>query len=498
MITSSQMRVLEINSEAFGVSTLQLMENAGRSVADEIEREMGTSSLSVIVFVGHGGKGGDGVVTARHLADRGANVTVITMGEIKHRDALVNYGALEEMDFSVRVLRIDDLDSPLKADVLVDAMLGTGVRGRVRYPFNHAISLFNASKGFKVAIDVPSGIDPDTGEALGEFVSPDLVVTFHDVKPGLLKYNFKYVVKKIGIPPEASIYMGPGDLLTLKQRDMRSRKGVGGRVLIVGGSSTFSGAPALSALASLRTGADLVYVASPERTAEAISSYSPDLIAIKLSGRNFNEGNIKELGPWVEKANAVVFGPGLGLEEETVKATPTFVEMVMRLGKPLVLDADGLKIMKGSKLSKNVVVTPHPGEFKIFFGEEQKENERERINQVIEKARNCNCVVLLKGYLDIISDGYSFRLNKAGNPGMTAGGTGDTLTGIIATFMAQGYSPYISAGLGALVNSLSGTLAYRELGTHLTASDVVSRIPKVLNDPITAFKERPYRRVISS
>ncbi|BCS92922.1 NAD(P)H-hydrate dehydratase [Metallosphaera javensis (ex Sakai et al. 2022)] len=497
MITSSQMRILEANSEALGVSTLQLMESAGRSVADEIEREMGTTSLKAVIFVGHGGKGGDGLVTARHLADRGAEVTVITMGEIKHRDAQVNYMALTDMDFSVRVMSIDNLDSPVKGDVLIDAMLGTGVRGKIRYPFNRAISLFNASKGFKVSIDVPSGIDPDSGEALGEFVSPDLVVTFHDVKPGLLKYNFRYVVKKIGIPPEASIYVGPGDLLSLKQREMKSRKGAGGRVLVVGGSSTFSGAPALSAMASLRTGADLVYVASPEKTAEAISGYSPDLIAIKLSGRNFNEGNIRELQQWVEKANAVVFGPGLGLEEETVKATPTFVEMVMKLGKPLVLDADGLKIMKGSKLSKNVVVTPHPGEFKIFFGEEPRESERERINQVMEKARDCNCVVLLKGYLDIISDGYAFRLNKAGNPGMTAGGTGDTLTGIIATFMAQGYPPFTSASLGALVNSLSGTLAYRELGAHLTASDVVSKIPHVLNDPVNAFRERVYRRVIS-
>nr|WP_054836793.1 bifunctional ADP-dependent NAD(P)H-hydrate dehydratase/NAD(P)H-hydrate epimerase [Metallosphaera hakonensis] len=491
MISSSQMRALEINSEVFGVSTLQLMENAGRSVVEEIEKIMSVDDAKAVIFVGHGGKGGDGLVVARHLSDMGASVEVVTLGEIKHKDAIANFNAIEDMDYSIKLTKFDYNMKSLTADILVDAMLGTGVKGIIREPFASAISLFNSSKGFKVSIDVPSGIDPDSGDVLGDHVRPDLVVTFHDVKPGLLKHDFKVVVKKIGIPKEATVYVGPGDLLVnVKPREMRSRKGAGGRVLVVGGSATFSGAPALSALASLRTGADLVYVASPERTAEAISSYSPDLIALKLTGRNFNEANLKELENWIEKVNAVVFGPGLGLAEETLKATRPFVEMVMKMGKPLVLDADGLKIMKGSRLARNVVITPHPGEFKIFFGEDPREKERDRIQQVIEKAKECNCVVLLKGYMDVISNGESFKINKTGNPGMTAGGTGDTLTGIVATFLAQGIDPFMSAGLGAMVNGLAGTLAYKELGPHLTASDVISRIPKVLNDPINSFKEK--------
>jgi yjeF N-terminal region len=238
MITSKRMRALEINSDSLGVSTLQLMENAGRAVVEEIEKEVSLDNVSATVFVGHGGKGGDGLVVARQLAGRGAKVRVILLGEIKHKDALVNLNAVMEMDYSVELKEVYDLSelTPTKSDVLIDAMLGTGVKGKIREPFVTAIEVFNKSQGFKVSIDVPSGLDPDTGESLGAHVTPDLVVTFHDMKVGLLKVGFRTVVKKIGIPPEAELYVGPGDLMVnLKPRDMKSRKGVGGRVLVVGG-----------------------------------------------------------------------------------------------------------------------------------------------------------------------------------------------------------------------------------------------------------------------
>jgi yjeF C-terminal region, hydroxyethylthiazole kinase-related len=250
-------------------------------------------------------------------------------------------------------------------------------------------------------------------------------------------------------------------------------------------------------MAALRTGADLVYIASPEETAKTIASYSPDLIVVKLRGENFNQRNLEELKPWAEKANAVIFGPGLGLDPETIEAALPFLEMLMSLGKPVVLDADGLKAAKGHRLNKNVVITPHPGEFKIFFGEDQELNERKRIQQVMRKAEECNCVILLKGYLDIISDGREFRLNKTGNPGMTTGGTGDTLTGIIGTLLAQGLTTFDAASIGALINSLAGTVAFSNYGAHITATDVIANIPYVMNDPVGAFKKKVYKRVIS-
>ncbi|MBW9140755.1 MAG: NAD(P)H-hydrate dehydratase [Candidatus Aramenus sp.] len=359
------------------------------------------------------------------------------------------------------------------------------------------MNAFNRSKGFKVSIDVPSGIDSDTGEAPGEFVVPDLVVTFHDLKPGLAKRGFNVVVKGIGIPPEAYIYVGPGDLLTrVKKRDMKSKKGAGGRVLIIGGSKTYSGAPSLSALASLKTGADLVYVASPENTANIVASYSPDLIAIKLKGENVNPENLEELKPWIEKVNVVVIGPGMGLEEETVEASKAIVEYLKEKGKKAVVDADALKAIKGARLTKDFVITPHAGEFKIFFGEEPSQDPRERITQAEARARDCNCVVLLKGYFDVITDGERTKLNKTGNPGMTVGGTGDTLTGIVATLMAQGIEPFYAAAIGAFVNGLAGSLVYSTVGNHFTPTELIAEIPKVLQNPVEAFKKKAYIRVL--
>ncbi|BFH72501.1 bifunctional ADP-dependent NAD(P)H-hydrate dehydratase/NAD(P)H-hydrate epimerase [Sulfurisphaera javensis] len=498
MIDTKRMRAIEINSEAFGVPTLLLMENAGRSVKDEIMSR--TKPKDAIVFVGHGGKGGDGLVAARHLAGEGVKVKVITLGENKHKDAVLNFNAIEDMDYSIDLIEIKDPSDlkPLEADVLVDAMLGTGFRGKPREPFATAIKVFNESKGYKVSIDLPSGIDADTGEAQGEYVKPDLVVTFHDIKKGLAKYNFNVIVKKIGIPPEAEIYVGPGDVIVnVKKRDYKSKKGDNGRVLVIGGSYTFTGAPTLSALASLRTGADLVYVASPEETAKIIAGYSPDLITIKLSGKNISPQNFEELKPWIDKADVVIIGPGMGLAEETIEASKLIVNYLKQNNKPAVIDADALKAISGTKLYSNAIITPHAGEFKIFFKEEAEKEIRKRIQQVIEKAKEYNCTILLKGYVDVISDGKDFRLNKTGNPGMTVGGTGDTLTGVVGTLLAQKLSPLDAASIGVFINSLAGTLAYSELGPHITPTDVLNKIPVVLNDPIESFKKKIYKRVIT-
>ncbi|MCG2871598.1 MAG: NAD(P)H-hydrate dehydratase [Sulfolobales archaeon] len=500
MITVSEMRALEINSEALGVPTRLLMENAGRSVKDAVIEVLGTvSGKEVIVFVGHGGKGGDGLVSARHLAGEGARVSVFLLGEIKHADALANLDAINEMDYSVKLIEVKDPSqlTPLNADVLIDAMLGTGVKAKVREPFRTAIEVFNESKGFKVSIDVPSGIDPDTGEELGVSVQPDLVVTFHDLKPGLVNKPFKAKVAKIGIPPEAEVYVGPGDLMvSMRPRRPQSKKGDYGRLLIIGGSETFYGAPTLAAMSAMRASVDLVYVAAPEETAKTIASYSPDLITIKLKGRNLNPDNVKELVPWIERANAVVLGPGMGMSDETVQFSQEIVNLLLGLNKPVVLDADALKANKGRRLSKSFVITPHAGEFAIYFGSQLSMDVKERIGQVIEGSKKCDCVVLAKGYVDVIADGSRFKLNKTGNPGMTVGGTGDTLAGLVGAFLAMGLEPYKAAYLGAFVNGLAGSLAYAELGPHITASDLVYRIPQVMNDPLNSFKKKTYKRIL--
>ncbi len=450
MISSKEMRVLEINSEALGVPTLLLMENAGSSVVDEIEKKFGgLKGKRIVVFAGHGGKGGDGLVVARRSAEAGAKVKAILLGENKHKDALVNLRAIMEMDFSVEVVQIkqeSEIETE-KADVLIDAMLGTGLKGEVREPFRTAIKKFNESEGFKVCIDLPSGYDADRGKVGDSSVNCDLVVTFHDVKKGISDLK-NVTVRKIGIPPEASIYVGPGDaLLNLPRRDPKSKKGDNGKVLVIGGSHSFSGAPYFSAMASAKAGADLVYVAVPESISRVIAERSPDLIVVSVKGNDFSSSNMDEVIPWIKRADAVVMGPGMGISPETQEFSRQMIEKLKEMKKRVVLDADALKAAKDMSLNYNFVITPHAGEFEIFSGVKPSSEFNERISQVMNVASERNTNVLLKGFVDIVSDGERFRLNKTGNPGMTVGGTGDVLTGIIGTLMARKVDSFTSACL---------------------------------------------------
>lgn len=205
-----------------------------------------------------------------------------------------------------------------------------------------------------------------------------------------------------------------------------------------------------------------------------------------------------ELKPWIDKADVVVVGPGMGQERETVDASIEIVRYLKAKNKPSVIDADALKSVAGMELFPNAVITPHAGEFKIYSGVQPDSNMRKRIEQVKECSLKCNCVVLLKGYVDIIAEKEEFKLNKTGNPGMAVGGTGDTLTGIIASFMAQKLSPFTSAYLGAFVNGLAGSIAYEKLGAHLVATDIIENIPKVINEPLEVFKKKVYKRILDT
>jgi NAD(P)H-hydrate epimerase len=293
-VTSTEMRIIDRNSAAWGVASLQLMEAAGKSVAEEVRRRLGgdVKGKKVVVFAGAGGNAGDGLTAARYLASWGARVTVYLLSrpEELRDETLQEYKAVEAMDLSVDVRVIRDpaeIPSRVEADVVVDALLGIGVRGRVRTIYARAIEAINSSKALRVAVDLPSGLDPDTGRPLGPVVKAHVTVTFHKPKKGLLSDEAKsyvgdLVVANIGVPPEAEIYVGPGDVEALiKPRPWTAHKGSSGRVLVVGGSETFTGAPALAALTALRMGVDLVIVAAPERAANIIASYSHSLNTVE-------------------------------------------------------------------------------------------------------------------------------------------------------------------------------------------------------------------------
>jgi NAD(P)H-hydrate epimerase len=497
-ITSREMRAVELNAEYFGVSLLQLMENAGRNIAQEIAKRF-TPDKRVAVFCGLGGNGGDGFVAARHLSTMGFKVTVILAGkakEISHNAALENWKALQFLRESVAIHEVYDsaLMPNIEADVVVDALLGTGTKGRLKPPIQQLVEKINMLNAFKVAVDVPTGIDSDTGEVLGTAVKANLTITFYKAKVGLEKakeYVGELLVRDIGLPKELENYAGPGDVnLVLKQRAPEAHKGDFGRLLVVGGSETFSGAPALVALAALRTGVDLAYVAAPSKTAHDIAAMTPDLITIKLDGDHLNMGNIPALKTLVEKADAVVIGPGLGLHAETKDAVKALVEVVEGAGKPLLLDADGLKAFAEFKrrLKVPAVLTPHAGEYTILTGKGLPEGLKEKALEVQRTAAKLGAVLLLKGAIDIIANEKRFKLNFTGNPGMTVGGTGDVLSGIVGAFLAQGSDPFEAAVAGAFINGAAGDFVFEEKGYHMMASDLLEWIPKVLDDPMSHLK----------
>jgi len=498
VITSREMRALELNAEYFGISQLQLMENAGRSVAQEIASRF-TSDKKVAVFCGLGGNGGDGFVAARHLAAIGFKVTVILAGkarEISHQAALENWRVLQFLRDSVTIYEVYDssLIPDIEADVIIDALLGTGTKGKLKPPIEQLVEKINASNAFKVAVDVPTGVDSDTGEILGTAVKANLTITFYKTKKGLetaKEYVGELKDKDIGLPPELENYAGPGDVkLVVKTRVPESHKGDYGRLLVIGGSETFSGAPALVALAALRTGVDLTYVAAPQKTAYAISAMSPDLITIKLDGDHLNVSNVFGLKTYIQNSDAVVLGPGLGLHVETKDAVKALIEAVEDFGKPLLLDADGLKAFAEfkRKLMVPAVLTPHAGEYAILTGKTLPESLKEKALEVQKTAAEFGAVILLKGPVDVIADERRVKLNFTGNPGMTVGGTGDVLSGIVGAFLAQNADPFEAAVAGAFVNGAAGDFAFAEKGYHITASDLLDWVPKVLDDPISHLR----------
>lgn len=502
-ITSREMHAHELNSEYFGVSRLQLMENAGRSIADEIASRFKPDKTRIAIFCGSGGNGGDGFVAARHLTCLGFEVDVILAGksgDFVNDEARKNWLALQALrDIVVLHEAYDSTLAPdRKVEVVVDALLGIGLKGSLRPPILQLVRKINEMEAFCLSVDVPTGLDSDSGNVFGEAVRADLTVTFHKAKPGLTKgetkkYVGELLVKDIGLPHEFERFAGPGDVsLLIKTRPSEAHKGDFGRLLVVGGSEVFSGAPTLVALAALRAGVDLTHIAAPHKTAHTISSMSPNLITVKLEGEHLNPRNVSIIKRYLDTSTAVVVGPGLGLHNETKDAVMRILEMVEEKKIPLLLDADGLKAFAESKrkVGLPLVLTPHAGEYQLLTGKQPSKDLEKRSEDVQKTARKLCAVILLKGPVDVISDGKRVKLNFTGNPGMTVGGTGDVLSGIVGAFLAQRADPFEAAVAGAFINGAAGDFVWSEKGDHMVPTDIIDWIPKVMNDPMSHAKVR--------
>lgn len=503
-IPPEEARALDENAEFLGVSPTQLMENAGRGVVLSIMKRRDLSGKKVIILCHTGNKGGDGFVVARHLASIGVPVSVILLSrpnQISTEEARLNYSIITRMGSSIELAQapttseLESRKDEIKgAFVIVDAILGTGGKGQLREPIKTAVEICNSSKAYRVSIDTPTGVDPATGEVGGVAFMADLTVTHHRPKIGLLAQEAKGFIGEletinIGIPPEAEIYAGPGDLrLALKPRSEYSHKGENGRLLVVGGSSRYVGAPSLTALAALKVGIDLAIVAVPYSITSAVRAYSPDLIAVPLPAEGvLDSACIPAILREAQTADAVVVGMGLGLEDETKAAVIDLVCKLNESGKPMVIDADALKALGGVRKEvtfKNAVLTPHSGEFLALTGNklpDEKEVGWEGRTEIVKRwAKSLNATILLKSRYDIITNGQKIKIKTIGNPGLTIGGTGDVLAGIVGALMSKGESPYRSAVGGSFLNSYAGDLLEAEIGHHFLAQDLVEMLPVAL------------------
>ncbi|MEM0380272.1 MAG: NAD(P)H-hydrate dehydratase [Desulfurococcaceae archaeon] len=494
-ITTLEMRVLETNSVAMGIPLKLLMEAAGKSVADYIVQNISLDkTISILVLVGKGGNGGDGLVAARYLSRYGYRVEILpaySFHEIEHPDTLFNYRIVSKID-SIVIHEPGDLSRIRDTDVIIDALLGTGVKGELKDPIRSIVEKANSVKaGLKIAVDTPTGLNPDTGEVHGIAFKADVTITFHDIKPGLInkeEYTGKIVVANIGIPREAEIYVGPGDVLhRLPKRPRDAHKGMAGKIAVIGGSDVYTGAPFLTAYSALISGADLSYLIIPEEIRVIEASYSPELITLPYPGSYLSIDSVDIVVKYIEKYNphVVAIGPGLGDRSETIEAVKKLLKILLEKNIFIVLDADALKAIEYGKDSFNykVVLTPHRGEFKKITGIELKNNIWENASIIEKTARDLKAVVLLKAPIDIISNGFKTRLNKTGNPYMTIGGTGDVLTGLTATFLAQIKDPFTAACIAAYINGLAGDYLLKK-NEKVSPMEIIRVIPQLLLKPL--------------
>jgi hydroxyethylthiazole kinase-like uncharacterized protein yjeF len=465
--------VLDENAAALGVPRKQLMESSGNAVA-RVVREVADPGATIAVVAGRGNNGGDAFVAARFLD--GYNLTVHLLGRaatITTDIARENWDALKRAEYDAREVR-DAADLDLgDPDVVVDAMLGTGVTGALREPEATAAQRINETDATVVAVDVPSGLDADTGEVAGTAVDADHVVTFHETKPGLTDVDAAVTVADIGIPEAAELFVERGDLLRLS-RDPQSHKGDHGEVLVVGGGP-YTGAPALAAQSAFRAGADLVRVACPKSVAREVQGFEEGIIVRPFAGELLRPEHVDQLMDMAVEHDTVVFGPGLGDASATLSAIRQFLG---EYDGRAVVDADALQVVPEVDTDATLLCTPHQGELQKMGGETATDW-RERLDLVAEFASEIGHTLLVKGADDVISDGETTRVGRTGNPGMTVGGTGDVLAGVCGALACKQDMEH-AAAIAAYVNGRAGDIVVEERGHGLVASDLLDAIPTAI------------------
>ncbi|CQR72153.1 Bifunctional NAD(P)H-hydrate repair enzyme Nnr [Sporomusa ovata DSM 2662] len=506
--TAAEMREIDrIAISDYGIPGTVLMENAGVAVVRHLESIMEVlSERKFCIFAGKGNNGGDGYVIARHLVNQGAKVKVFLLGEKASvsGDARINLDIIDKMNIDIIEIASErDWDkvrvAATFADCLVDALVGTGFRGEVVGDMARVIDSINAAGKLVVAVDIPSGVEADTGRICGKAVRAAQTVTFCLPKPGLFLYpgaEFagELMVADIGIPTavvtrqqiKQNILMAGAIRTILPQRSPDAHKGINGRLAVVAGSRGLSGAAAMTAEAALRAGAGLITLATPASIQNVVAVKLTEVMTTALSETatgGMSQDAVAEIAALAAKNDVLAIGPGIGRHEATVAAVRAAITTVEC---PLVIDADALYALAGytdllTECTALPVLTPHPGEMGLLTGLSAQEVNSDRVTIARQAAGEWGSIVILKGAHTIVAfpDGEVY-INTTGNVGMATGGTGDALTGIIAAMIAQGMSSHDAALAGVYIHGLAGDIAAQAGMVGMAATDLIKAVPAAL------------------
>ena len=487
-------------TEEFGISQDLLMENAGQAVYFVMLRELGIKNNKFVVFCGGGNNGGDGLVVARKIHSNGGEVKVFLFDdEAKFRGAArKNFEIVSRMP--IEMSRISSIDSAitelLDCDVVVDAIFGTGLVREVSGIYKDVIQLINESLSIVFSVDIPSGINGDTGEVMGVAVEADYTVTFGLPKVGNMLYPGyehcgKLYVSHISFPPDLysadSIKVAINNPVELPKRATDTHKSSYGKALFIAGSSSYLGAPYFSALSFLKAGGGLSYLAAPKTISPFLASKGSEIVFIPQKETPLGSialENKDELLEFSQTVDMVVLGPGLSLGKETQELVQN---LAPKIGKPLLIDGDGITaiaedIEKIKKREAPTILTPHLGEMSRIAKMEIGEINKNRIDVLQRTAKELNAVIILKGAHSLIGypDGTVF-INVSGNCGMATAGSGDVLTGTIAAMHGLGLVLEDAVRLGVFIHGFSGDVAAVDKGEDgITAQDILDYLPETV------------------
>ncbi|NLD87483.1 MAG: NAD(P)H-hydrate dehydratase [Clostridiales bacterium] len=487
IVKAGEIRALEERTFEKGKPSLELMENAGRAAYEEFLSHFGTlGGKKIAVMCGVGKNGGDGYVIARYL--KGNDVYVCSFG---NENKIAPDTLVMKKRCGIDTTHPEKLP---KCDIYIDAIFGIGFHGELRGEALEAAEIMNSSGGFVLSIDIPTGVGSDDGSADANAVRAEMTVTYSYPKAGCVllpgaSHCGKLIVRDVGVeePFRSNMEIIDRDMVgsAFPKRRRDAHKGTFGHVAVIGGCSRYSGAPCFTANAAVRAGSGLVTLLVPEsihvsscvKVNEAMVYSLPDVDGAIAYGAK------EVITDFLRNCDAAAIGPGLSRAPAVLTR-----EIIGECALPLVIDADGINALEShtdilKKRQAPSILTPHDGEFRRLTGTEVPQGGPDRVEYAKNFAYDHSCVLVLKGYRTIVTDGGRIYINTTGNPGMAKGGSGDVLTGIILSLLGQGRDPLLSACAGAYIHGIAGDIAAEKYGEYsMTPSDMIALLPEAIKE----------------